>query len=137
MNSNPVRFTSQQIGLWGESIAAAFLRKKGYRVVAQRAHSGHHGEIDLIMQNDQILVFVEVKTRHGSAYAPPIAAMNRRKKQALTHAALAYLQRLRNRPPYFRFDVIEVIGQIDSPIAPIIKHHEHAIRIEGRYHPQW
>ena len=56
------------MGAWGEALAAEYLRKKKYQVVAAGYHS-RVGEIDLIVQNKRFLVFVEVKLRKNADFA--------------------------------------------------------------------
>lgn len=60
--------TSKLAGAWGEAVAAEFLRKKRYKIVASGYYS-RFGEIDLIVQNRKYLVFVEVKTRKSPKFA--------------------------------------------------------------------
>lgn len=98
-------------GLWGESHAATHLRHQGYKVLGQRVRVGVRDEIDLIVRHGQTLVFVEVKTRADELWGRPVAAVDRKKRDRLARAALRYMMRLRTKPPYFRFDVVEVIGQ--------------------------
>ena len=57
-------------GAWGEALAAEYLRKKRYEIVASGFRS-RFGEIDLIVQNKRFLVFVEVKLRKNSSVSPP------------------------------------------------------------------
>lgn len=61
--SNTSRIDKHSLGRRGESLAQLYLTQKGYRVIATRYRTPY-GEIDLIIQDDKTLVFVEVKTRH-------------------------------------------------------------------------
>ena len=60
--------TSNLLGPWGEALAAEYLRKKRYTIVASQFRC-RFGEIDLIAKNRQYLVFVEVKLRKNSSFA--------------------------------------------------------------------
>ena len=58
-------FFRKRLGQEGEEIAARFLRKKGYKLV-ERNYRCKTGEVDLIVLDRKVMVFVEVKTRSGS-----------------------------------------------------------------------
>ena len=93
-------------GAWGEALAADYLRKKHYKLVAAGYHS-RFGEIDLIVQNKQYLVFVEVKLRKDGNFAPAREFVNRAKQDRLRVTASMYLsQNPTKLQP--RFDVIEI-----------------------------
>ncbi len=98
---------SSDIGFLGEKAAEAFLRKKGYQVVAQNWRY-KRDELDLICRDKEILVFVEVKTRSSKALVPGYYAVDRRKKRALLRGCRAYLMSLPQKPKTVRFDVVEV-----------------------------
>ncbi len=102
-------------GLWGEKQAEALLRTKGYRILGRRLRIGRRDELDLVARDGDILVFVEVKTRRSEDFGRPVSAVDRKKKHALSRAAVRYLKRLHPPAKYFRFDVVEVIGSADSP----------------------
>ena len=98
--------TSKINGAWGEALAAEFLRKKHYKLVAA-GYRSRFGEIDLIVQNKQYLVFVEVKLRKSGAFAAPRDYVNRTKQDKLRVTASVYLsQNPTTLQP--RFDVIEI-----------------------------
>ena len=71
--------TSKISGAWGEAIAAEYLRKKRYKIVAA-GYRCRFGEIDLIAQNKQTLVFVEVKLRKNADFAAAREYVNRAKQ---------------------------------------------------------
>lgn len=115
-----------QVGIWGEQLAERHLRKKGYRILGRRVRIGKHDELDIVARKDDVLVFLEVKTKSDDAVLRPLASIDQRKRLALARAAREYIQRLNNPPIYYRFDVIEVVG--DKGKAAI-HHIEYAIRI--------
>ena len=95
-------------GAWGEALAAEYLRKKRYTVVAAGYHC-RFGEIDLIVQDRKYLVFVEVKLRKSSDFAAPREYVNRAKQDKLRVTAAMYLsQNPTQLQP--RFDVIEIFA---------------------------
>ncbi len=98
---------NQTTGCRGEQLAAAFLQRRGYRLL-ERNFRVRGGEIDLIAEERGVIVFVEVKTRASQRYGEPAAAVTRRKQERLSRAALAFLVRrgLTDRPA--RFDVVTV-----------------------------
>lgn len=127
-----------QAGKWGEEQAEQFLVKQGYRVLGRRVRVGAKDELDLIVRRDGVLVFVEVKTRKGEDFGRPFSAVNKAKRQHLSRAAIHFLTRLKTaqRPAYFRFDVVEVVGE-PGQAAPVIRHIEHAFTMEGGYRLPW
>lgn len=101
----------QRLGRFGEDAVTSRYAEMGFSVVARNLHFAHN-EIDLILQNDTHLVFVEVKTRHAvqgvrSRYGRPASAVNRGKRTRTVEAAKAYL---REYPTTLqpRIDVAEV-----------------------------
>jgi len=122
-----------KVGRWGEKQAEKFLKKAGYKILGRRVRVGRHDEIDLIArQGDDTMVFVEVKTRKNENYGRPAAAVNRDKRHKLSRAAVTFLQKRKLRPPYIRFDVIEVIKE---PFE--IRQIENAFQLEGGYRIWW
>lgn len=119
--------TSKLSGAWGEAVAAEFLRKKHYRIIANGYHS-RFGEIDLIAQNRKFLVFVEVKLRKSSRFAQAREFVDSRKQERLRMTASIYLsQNPTNLHP--RFDVIEIYAPEGiSTLAPEINHMEDAFQ---------
>ena len=119
-------------GSWGEAQAERALRQKGYAILGRRVHVGRRDELDLIARDGTVLVFVEVKTRKTEAFGRPGAAVNHTKRHYLSRAAVRYIKHLHQRPNTFRFDVVEVIGTLDTP-APLIRHIENAFPLDRCY----
>ena len=125
-------------GLWGEEKAAAYLRRKGMKVLAKRVRLDRRKEeLDLVVRDGQVLVFVEVKTRSNERFGRPFAAITAAKRRHVTRAGLAYLRQLREPPRHYRFDVVEVIGQPATNAAPEIRHIRNAFSLPRncRYAP--
>ncbi len=95
----------------GEQLATRYLIDNGYEIRAQNWRSGKSGEIDVIAYHpvQDILVFVEVKTRRTLAFGTPLESITPRKQQRIVHVCEQYLQQ---HPPAaqtrIRFDVIGV-----------------------------
>jgi putative endonuclease len=102
------RTTRQIIGDHGEARALAYLERHGMTVVA-RNYRCRRGEIDLIMQDGETLVFVEVRQRGRMFHGGAAASITPAKKEKLVLTAQLYLQRYRV-PPACRFDVIAIDG---------------------------
>jgi putative endonuclease len=97
----------RSLGRFGEELAAEALEKRGYRIIAQNFRC-RFGEIDLIAEESQDLVFVEVKTRRGLVCGLPEEAITSRKAQTLQKVASYYLG-LHQRPDCsWRIDVVAV-----------------------------
>lgn len=93
-------------GRWGESLAAEYLRKKGYCITGAN-YRCRVGEIDLIAEDKKYLVFVEVKLRKSAKFAQALEFVDLKKQERLKQTALLYLsQNETEKQP--RFDVIEV-----------------------------
>ncbi|MFH2062704.1 MAG: YraN family protein [bacterium] len=95
------------LGLAGERIAARYLRRHGYRIV-ERRWSCRFGEIDLVAEFGDEVVFVEVKTRSGTGYGGGLAAVGFRKSARLRAAVYSYLQSRGWTGRPFRLDVVTV-----------------------------
>ena len=72
--------TAKLLGAWGEALAAEFLRKKHYKILAS-GYRSRFGEIDLIVKDRKTLVFVEVKLRKSDAYAKARDYVDKRKQE--------------------------------------------------------
>lgn len=118
---------SKIAGAWGEALAAEYLRKKHYKVVAQNYRS-RFGEIDLIVRDRKFLAFVEVKLRKSSNFAAAKEYVDRRKQDKIRITASLYLsENPTNLQP--RFDIIEIYapeGELTK--NPVIEHMEDAFQ---------
>lgn len=104
-------------GAKGEGIASRYLAEQGYRILETNYHSPY-GEIDIIAAKDDVLAFVEVKTRSGRMIAEPREAVTASKQQKLRQTALVYLSEHEEMNLQPRFDVVEVLldDTIGSPL---------------------
>ena len=114
-------------GAWGEALAAEYLRKKRYTLVAA-GYRCKFGEIDLIVKNRKYLVFVEVKTRKSAQFARGADYVDGHKQDRLRITASMYLsQNPTELQP--RFDIVEIYAP-EGPATsrPEIYHLEDAFQ---------
>ncbi len=108
--------TRQELGRWGEDLAAQHLEATGARVLSRNWRT-RRGELDLVaLEPDGTIVFVEVKTRTGSGFGEPAEAVGRVKAQRLRALACQWLAA--ERPPGagdLRFDVVSVLRLRGEP----------------------
>ena len=95
------------IGKEGEKIAAAYLKKNGYRIIEINFRCSI-GEIDIVAKEKDDLVFVEVKTRKSIELGYPEQAVGIRKQKKMSQLALWYLQKRKIANTNARFDVVAV-----------------------------
>jgi len=97
----------QEVGKLGEKAARKFLKKRGYRI-RETGFRCHHGEIDIIAQRKDCLVFVEVRTRSSLDFGTPEESITQAKKKKLVASALTYTNTHQNLPPLWRIDVVAI-----------------------------
>ena len=115
----------QILGREGEEIAERFLKRKGYRLV-ERNYRCPLGELDLIVLDRRVIVFVEVKTRSDHSFGAPLESVHPRKQRKMIKAALFFLSQHRLHHREARFDVVGV--SLDGT-EPVIEHIENAFEI--------
>ncbi len=113
---------SRSIGKKGENIALRFLEKEGYSLL-QRNYAKRCGEIDLIVQKNDCIAFVEVKYRRSNRLSTPEESVTPRKLKRMEETARNYIhenpETCRNRN--FRFDLIAIEQKKETP--PAITHY--------------
>ncbi len=109
----------ETLGARGERWAAAHYRRAGATQLAMNWRAGAD-EIDLVMLEGRVLVFVEVKTRTAERGGQGHAAVDDRKRTALRRAAKAWLREI-GGAPHWRFDIVEVLVCIDGSVR-ILQH---------------
>ena len=108
----------------GEAIAARHLEAKGYVILARQWRHGH-GELDLIAEQAGVLVFVEVRARHGEAYGAPEETLGPAKREKLMETAQAWLSINDRLESPARIDVIAIDLNSRDEVARIT-HYENA-----------
>ncbi len=96
------------LGRIGEAAARRYLERQGVRILAEN-FTCSAGEIDLIGQERETLLFVEVKTRRSEAFGPPHMAVHQRKQRQIVRASQWYLAERRIPEVACRFDVVAVM----------------------------
>lgn len=116
---------NQRMGLLGEQIAARWLARKGWRVVYRRFRNGRR-DIDIVVQRDALVAFVEVKARSGAEFGDPVEAVDHQKQRELAKSAHVWIDRHGRAEESYRFDVVGVL--IDGERVRV-KHVEDAFQI--------
>jgi putative endonuclease len=98
---------NKELGNLGESIACDYLLTQGYHII-QRNFSCKVGELDIIASDNDVLVFIEVKTRTSDRFGLPSEAVSYSKQKKIAKTALSYIAYKKLFDYMSRFDVIEV-----------------------------
>lgn len=118
----------RSIGRHGEVLAATFLRRQGYGIIATNWRCAA-GEIDIVATDDEELVFVEVRTRRGDRQGSAEESVTPVKQRRLIALAETYLQHLeQERTPWrgsYRIDVVAI--QLSADAEPRLHHLRHAV----------
>ncbi len=112
-----------QTGMLGnraEKLAHKYLRKQGLTSLAQNYHC-RYGEIDLVMRDNDYLVFVEVRYRKNQNYGGAIESVDRFKQAKLRRSAESYLLKSKNHDCPCRFDILCITGNLNKPELDWIK----------------
>jgi len=121
----------QRVGRLGEEAARKFLKKRGYRI-RETGFRCPRGEIDIVAQRKDWLVFVEVRTRSSPDFGTPEESITQTKKERLIASALTYNSTHQNLPPQWRIDVVGI--ELDDKGKPRrIEHIESAIEQVSRF----
>ena len=107
------------LGAEGEALAAGYFQKRGATLLARNWRSGRD-ELDLVVLEGTVVVFVEVKTRTAEQAGAGWFAVDQRKRRALRRVVRAWIQRV-GGVPHIRFDVVEVL--VCHGVKPRIVHH--------------
>ncbi len=128
-NTNSTPTDSSIVGQIGENLAAQYLMRRGFRLVCSnfkvpigrnRRGVAVTGEIDLIALNENLLCFIEVKTRSSDEFASPLAAVDLRKQRQITRTAKIYRKIFGLQNTNFRYDVVSIV--LNDKKSPKIEH---------------
>jgi len=97
----------QEVGKLGEKVARKFLKKRGFRI-RETGFRCPNGEIDIIAQQKDCLVFVEVRTKSSPDFGTPEESITQAKKKRLIASALTYTNTHQKLPSLWRIDVIAI-----------------------------
>lgn len=109
--------TKNEIGAEGEDLAVKKLKKSGYRII-QKNYRTKFGEIDIVAEDKDCLVFVEVKRRSTGIFGVSFDAVGNRKKGHIIRTAQCYLKEFKCENRKTRFDVVG----IDDGVVKIVQH---------------
>jgi putative endonuclease len=121
--------TPVSLGNRGETLASQFLERQGMRIL-ERQYRGNYGELDLVAQDGDTVVFIEVKTRTTAIAGDPTEAVTPTKQKKITQSALAYLKRRRWLNRRTRFDVVSILWNGPGG-EPEIRHYPSAFEATG------
>ena len=107
-----------ELGKWGEDLAADYLQRKGYTIIERDWKSGKR-DLDIIAQDGNVIVFVEVKTRRNRLYGNPEESVDYHKLQNLQQAISHYVK-FKHIRQEIRFDIISIVGTVGTD--PDIQH---------------
>ena len=110
--------THNELGKWGEDLAADYLQRKGYTIIERDWKSGKR-DLDIIAQDGNVIVFVEVKTRRNRLFGEPEESVDYHKLQNLQRAISHYVK-FKHIRQEIRFDIISIVGTVGTD--PDIQH---------------
>lgn len=116
----------QTKGLAGEDLASEYLVEQGYKLRDRNWRCGHL-EVDIIAENEDYIVFVEVKTRKNISAGAPEDFVNKQKQKNIIRAAMYYM-RFKNLQKEVRFDIVSIVL---GTTGNTLKH------IQDAYKPSW
>ena len=108
------------LGKEGERVAERYLQKKGYKLI-ERNYRCPLGELDLIVLDRRVIVFVEVKTRTGHGFGSPLEAVESRKQRKMIQVAQFFLAEKKLQQRDARFDVVGVSWPGREPVVDHIQ----------------
>jgi putative endonuclease len=114
-----------RLGKWGEGVAGRFLQEKGYRLLDAN-YRCRWGEVDIVAQEGDELVFVEVRTRRGTQFGTPEESVTAAKARRLIATAQDYLQQHGQEKSEWRIDLIAIRLDGDRRVQDIA-HLRHAV----------
>lgn len=100
--------TTRQVGRWAENVAAGFLKRKGFKILARNFNT-RFGEIDFIARENGVensIIFVEVRFRGKGSFLLPEETLTVKKRERIKTTALIYLNKFNLADAFVRFDVI-------------------------------
>lgn len=107
--SNRNKHRSDLYGKKGEDMACDYLKGKGYKII-ERNFLCNMGEIDIIAQKDNWLIFIEVKTRQNDRFGQGKELITNEKKRKIMNASIVYLKNHLKEGVSVRYDLIDIMG---------------------------
>ena len=112
-----ISHNKKQLGDLGENLAQSFLQSKGYMILDKNFRcrfENIYGEIDIIAKDQNFICFVEVKTRFGNIHSNPSESVTQKKQRKISNVAQLYLLKKKLTRFNARFDVVELIFNIET-----------------------
>lgn len=121
-----------ELGKWGEQVAADYLEAKGWRIL-HRDWKFDHKDLDIVCIDNKtnMIVFVEVKTRSTDLWGEPSDAIDLKKKNNIINAATAYLREYRLFGRTWRYDCISIVGSPET--THTIEHKENIADVLDKF----
>ncbi len=117
---------SKLLGNQGEEFVSDYLANLGYSILNRNFHS-HHGEIDIVAEDKDCIVFVEVKNYSDRSFAHPSFSISKNKRLCIIHAARFYLMKNKIKDKACRFDVVTIFR---NPCGDVqVEHYKNAFGI--------
>lgn len=101
--------TNKDIGKYGEELAKNFLIKRGYKILEMNFRYSRCSEIDIIAAKDNVLHFVEVKTRTQKFFGSPLEAINKTKLISIFQCAQFYMQNTDKKYKKYQIDAVGIV----------------------------
>jgi len=114
------------MGKLAEDLSCRFLKTKGYRII-ERNFRSRYGEIDVIARKNNILIFLEIRSKSGSGFGIPEESLTAGKRQRLISTIMSYLDTHNNLPLDWRVDFVAVDLDPASGKANRIEIYENAL----------
>ena len=121
---------SRKKGYVGEEIAINYLKNKNLKFICKNYYS-KYGEIDIIFENLQYIIFVEVKLRGKHSIVSGLESISSKKQRNIIKTAYMYLEKIKS-PKQPRFDIISIETDNKTKVQSII-HIENAFEVGGDY----
>lgn len=108
---------TRESGNKGEAIAVEYLEKNGYIIKKQNFHFGRHGELDIIAEKDNTLIFVEVRSKTSPNTVNPLLTLSNGKRQKIRRSAEGYLyvNKITNQQCRIDFICVDFTNQSKEP----------------------
>jgi len=110
------------IGNWGEKLACSHMKKSGAKLIEQNFR-WKGGELDLIFEKDEVLIFLEVRTREEDDFMHPLETIDERKCTKIRRTASYFYHRIWKKESVCQFDIITIVG---NPSLYKLEHFERA-----------
>ena len=107
-------------GIIAEETALNYLIKQGL-IEVRKNYRTRFGEIDLIMKDGEIIVFIEVRYRSNTKFLDPVESINKTKVKKIIRTSQHYIQKFEDEQNLYRFDIIALTGNLDLPDIDWIK----------------